>query len=275
MSTRSIMALADNDGFKDGVYVHSDGYPSGRGPLLFKMLAARGDDLSKLWADIDSAKHHGWSCLNTAQKAPHPSVLGRRGKWVAGVGQKYTAAQCQDDSRFNWHGEPLDTDAEWVYAFDLDHNIVSIFKTVPTGRNFDSKPMLMAVVRMDQPEPDWTPIECGANYERCQHMAWAHFPEAKDSNLGATAWLGLRPLTPQDATGCIYNGETWQFTGSGSLERTPNGYGKKWFNYAQIRTAAGDLLRDMPIWVWSNTGTDQVKVNPAVTLIYPKTAATA
>lgn len=63
MSTRSIVALADGDGFTQGVYAHFDGYPTSRGPVLFEIAKNLGS-VQALWDVLNTADKGGWSVID-------------------------------------------------------------------------------------------------------------------------------------------------------------------------------------------------------------------
>jgi len=65
------------------------------------------------------------------------------------------------------------------------------------------------------PEPDWSKIECGENFERCGHYAWYHKLMPKTSNLSAQTHLGNRPLEFRDAIAFIIGGKRYASTGRG------------------------------------------------------------
>lgn len=153
MSTRSIVALAVGDGFTNGVYVHSDGYPMGRGPVLFEIATNLGT-VQALWEAIDSAHNGGWSYLDATYDT---NSLGDRGLLVPGIGLQYTDCQVEDDWRFEWHGTPLGENnggAEWAYAISPDHGTLTVYKVGWNGGEVTQ----LAVVRFTD-DVDWAAIE--------------------------------------------------------------------------------------------------------------------
>lgn len=153
MSTRSIVALAEGDGFTKGVYVHSDGYPTARGPVLFEIAKNLGSSQA-LWDTLDSANTGGWSYLDTTYDQ---NSLGDRGLTVSGIGLRYTDVQTDEDWRFEWHGQPLGKNsggAEWAYAISPKSETLTVF--VVTGA--DSQLVPLAVVRFGD-DVDWNAIE--------------------------------------------------------------------------------------------------------------------
>lgn len=66
-------------------------------------------------------------------------------------------------------------------------------------------------------EPNWDHIECGKEYERCSHVAEAHFPELSGTSmarLGTDTFLGRESLDSHDICG-IQIGERRFSCGSG------------------------------------------------------------
>ncbi len=99
------------------------------------------------------------------------------------------------------------TDCEWLYAFDVEQRKMFV-------RDLRHKEDV-AVVDLTAPEPDWTKIECGENFERCHHLAWAHNLAPRTSNLSTQKWLEREPLDMHDAVAVIVGGKTLKLTGSG------------------------------------------------------------
>lgn len=163
MSTRSIIALADGDGFRDGVYVHSDGYPSGRGPILYRMFHDRDGDAERLWNDLNAGTKGGWSFLHAGEtytnwngKQTIPDSLGERGEWVPGTGYKYLDS---DDCRSDWHGEEWKEgppfQIEWVYALHIPSATLSVYGCDYSAR----RPILRGSFCLNDPEPNWADLE--------------------------------------------------------------------------------------------------------------------
>ena len=68
MSTRSVVAVQAGDGWR-GRYVHSDGYPSGVGVTLLKLVER--DGLEQVIKTL-TQDHYGWSHLSSTQ----PDITG-------------------------------------------------------------------------------------------------------------------------------------------------------------------------------------------------------
>lgn len=114
MSTRSIVAAETEKGII-GVYVHCDGYPEGRLPVL-RALAAR-DGLAKVVHTI-VGKPNGWSCLDEDQPAEDENIrLGAPDRFatVVGYGIEYTTVEGQADTEY-WTPNS-DPEANWAIAF--------------------------------------------------------------------------------------------------------------------------------------------------------------
>lgn len=254
MSTRSIIARAAGDGFTDGVYIHCDGYPTGRGPEIFAAVEQEG--AGPLLERITATRW--WSAWDTPMEGLSEDL---------------------DDSLEEWHGGIFNSDCEWIYVIDPDRDMLSLFRLVrlrgPRRKQpFDNDLSLAGAYSFHRPPPDWTAVECGRNYEHCQHYAWAHFPEAAGVDISTGKWLGREPLEIRDAVGFILHGEEWTMSGSGSIERVWDrrsgqmNYGRRWFASA-VRKSDG-LKSD--IHVWDVFKTAPPKPAKGVRLIYPPIA---
>lgn len=124
MSTRSAVGTIDpSTGAWRGRYVHSDGYPSARVPVLRDTLNRRDGDLAGM-LHVLTEEFYGWSFLTGTTDDPYAqygSMLGERGVWVSGFGTAYTTAQGQSAPDDWITGEVgVETDdpwIEWVYLF--------------------------------------------------------------------------------------------------------------------------------------------------------------
>ena len=121
MSTRSCVAIKHEVGWR-GRYIHMDGYPSGVGVELIKILARDGYDKA---VTILLEQHYGWSSLDAASpsdKALSPVYDDGRFKAVPGYGIAYTTQDGQSSPE-QWITDVGDTmDAEWAYVLQ-DHPI--------------------------------------------------------------------------------------------------------------------------------------------------------
>lgn len=261
MSTRSIVARAEGDGFS-GRYVHDNGYPPYQGATLWRMAKEefKGDIEAMLKALVD--KGVAWSLLDDAQdwaayeKRWHPYPETKK-RWVKGLGVKMAQ---QDIEKKEWHGEEdADfSDAEWIYVLSGGEQ--------PTLRVLTGKmpPELIGSFDLRGEEPDWQAVECGADLERCPHVAEAHFPETSGTpaaSLSAKQYLGREPMEPEDAWGALYLGEEWKLT---SMKRRTGSY-------------PGNRGK-LEVWAESASGQEtwlqvEGEGTPAMDLHYPKTLA--
>src|SRR4051812_40344594 len=89
MSTRSLVGgLTDSGTY--AVYVHFDGYPEGRLPVLDAII--KRDGAARALATILMADEGGWSSLDADTTEGVPTMLGPRGESVVGYGVKYRDA---------------------------------------------------------------------------------------------------------------------------------------------------------------------------------------
>jgi hypothetical protein len=119
MSTRSVVYGRTDSGIK-GVYVHSDGHPETRLPVLAELIRRDGVDrvmstlLEQTW---------GWSFLDPdPEGAPLPdSKQDGRFELVPGYGVRYTA---EDGGEPNYRGTSNDApDVAYVYVVEQDGSI--------------------------------------------------------------------------------------------------------------------------------------------------------
>lgn len=126
MGTRSYVA-AETERGTIGVYVHWDGYPEGRLPVL-RAIAAR-DGLAKMVKTI-VGKPNGWSSLSPnahdADSAHMTDSMQRDGRFelVPGYGVEYTEVEGQADTSY-WtpathHPESW---AEYIYIIRPDGSV--------------------------------------------------------------------------------------------------------------------------------------------------------
>jgi hypothetical protein len=277
MSTRSIIAKGEGDGWVQGRFCMSDGYPTWMGRVLQELVQRDGVDKVVETLTIDN---WAWSSINPQQpdikgvradaKADYGTAAwyayafrGKHGQHsggghlnVPGYGTAWTMKHDGPNTEAMWYpaGEPEDT--EWAYA--LSAGGLAIYTA-------DDHFKPVSFVRWDdtQDEAGWYRVECGEHFERCNHCAYVHFPET-DSRLGVAQYLGLEPMTIEDAVGVIIDGERWDIGGSGRLERVVGGYGRRWF--AGAHHPGTDIYRDVHTYDY----VDGVKVpNPDLTFIYP------
>jgi hypothetical protein len=220
MSTRSVVGrIGESEGEFSGIYVHWDGSPSTRGPLLWEIIHEefKGDLKAALIHLLD--KHPaGWSSLEQRSCYCHPS-RSKRPEWKRRKPEEPQTFTQEQTKRG-------DTDIEWLYIFDEERNRLFVRDV----RN-DSEHL----VELAEPNPNWGVIECGENYERCHHYAWYHNLLPKTSNLSTQTWLGNRPLDFHDAVAFVISGKRWASTGcGGSSDYYNRNTGTRWPSHSWI-----------------------------------------
>ena len=174
MSTRSVIAQRAGDGW-EGVYHHSDGYPTGLGCYLFRLIRHQYKGDVHTFLNWVLSHDGGWSSIYSGPEGPTCYCHG------------YFAERdrIEPGQKAGWHtSEEHGFDIEWVYAFDpnshkmavLKHDLFacSDYKSLPSARTTDKATgpcmKLAGVVDLNGPEPDWGAIECGPDLERCLHV---------------------------------------------------------------------------------------------------------
>lgn len=141
MSTRSVVALP-RDGGWEGRYVHSDGYPEARVPILTYLIERDGLDevISNLIED-----NYGWSYLDENQDRTMHQMY-RDGRFIArpGYGLAYTYEQAGSD-RWLTNNTADALWIEWVYI--LNATQIDILMAVPVEGTGD---LIMGLAR------EWT-----------------------------------------------------------------------------------------------------------------------
>lgn len=119
MSTRSVVGTIDlSTGAWKGRYVHFDGYPTARGPVLAQILANVDGGLNVLNHTI-AAQGAGWSSLTGKLQNDRPT--GDNAAFVNGFGTAYRDAPGADDWITGTVGEEFDdVFIEWGYFFTGD-----------------------------------------------------------------------------------------------------------------------------------------------------------
>jgi len=275
MSTNSLIGTLTKDRFF-GRYVHGDGYPTWMGPQLLRILARHDGDLAKMLDTLLHKHTQGWSYLTDNAEAPYDFVGPERSVFVPYVGMAYRETP-GDTTPYtgrigaSWNG---DGGASWGYFFTSTDLTTAELVVV----YFDEKPEEVARIPLAQlhtlDRKAWEPIECGANFERCCHLAWAHLGKDKmpkgTDRLGMRTWLGLDPLTPDNAIGCIKDGKRYLFTGGGSLR------GGIWYcsaKYTNGRRAPDVAFRTGMSW---RAGVQYGgEILPGVEAIYPPVLTSA
>ncbi|HXA76981.1 MAG TPA: hypothetical protein VNV41_07585 [Candidatus Acidoferrales bacterium] len=259
MSTRSVVARSGkNEGEFAGVYVHWDGAPTTRGPILWQIIHQefKGDLKAALVALID--KHRaGWSSLSrdgVRNCYCHP----QRSKDATHKGRKPEPA-----SEFTRkHVVKGGTGLEWAYVFDEERNRLFVR---------DLRHDAESLIELAEAEPDWAVIECGEDFERCSHYAWFHGLLPKTSNLSTQAWLGNRELEFHDAVAFIINGKRWAAAGSGGNSDYYNRTrGKAWPRNTWVASVKAKNGRRIDAAVALIKDGSYFPI-PSVTWIYPPT----
>jgi hypothetical protein len=202
MSTKAVIARQTGDGW-EGVYQHSDGYPTGLGKELWSCLydVYDGNLLVFVEGVIDSHPA-GWSHF-----APEVPPRLWKSYEQSGFSSEFFAAhavrECYchlplgaerdgSSAASGWvtydPGSDGADDFEWAYCFGAGS--LTIFAALPSdvrrigdayqvasGDVYECRPFAWQVVgiySLRGEEPDWRVIECGRNFERCHHYAWAH-----------------------------------------------------------------------------------------------------
>lgn len=262
MSTRSVVArVGKHEGTFEGRYVHWDGSPSTRGPLLWQIIRKQfKGDLKKALVHLIDEHPAGWSSLEHGNCYCHP----RRSKNAEWRRRKPEPAVLFTDK------DMADTDAEWVYAFDEESNRLFIRDI----RHKEDAGLVELCGRMPT-QKQWYEIECGDDFRRCRHYAWVHGLTPKTSNLSTQAWLGNQPLGMHDAIGFVINGKRYAATGSGGssdfLNSIPSGRRTKLFprnTWVSTVKARNGHRFDVPIAVIDG---GEYKPLPGVQWILPAT----
>lgn len=180
MSTNAVVAAPQGD-FWRGRYVHWDGNPKSKLPQLRALIER--DGVERV-LKVLTEEHYGWSSLSLRQRRAEKSSLGKRGRWVAGYGEAYTTAEGQSHPD-DWHTSER-ADTPWAYV------LYPNFITVLWG-DANERWHWVGAFRHDKPLSGelLTEIECGEQYERCEHYGWVHFPEAEGTSYTAEEWLSL------------------------------------------------------------------------------------
>jgi hypothetical protein len=263
VSTRSVIArVGEHEGEFSGVYHHWDGAPTSLGTYLWNLLHGHfKNDLGKMLRTLLD-QHSSWSTIvhKDFNVKPGYTNVGTR---LDGMSlEEFLNQPLNRRPQCHWHGhrheknEPYTqtsledgTDIEWLYVFDEIERKMFI-------RDVSAKEDV-AIIDMNGDEPNWTLIQCGENFERCSHYAWAHGLTPKTSNLSTQTWLERRPLDLHDAIAFVINGKRLTNSGSGGdadfLSRTqttrfPSG------TWVQSLIAGNGKRMDIPVAKRTNKG---------------------
>lgn len=159
MSTRSVVGTVDlATGEFKGRYVHSDGYPTARGPVLTEILARFDGGLAQMLKVI-TEDHFGWSYLDVhyAQNTLGPA----RADLVSNVGLAYRNHVEQEDYWYTGKLNGGDDVEEWGYFFtSTDPSTAELIVTTDGARVVAKLPVTM----LHRISPaGWDHIEMNAN----------------------------------------------------------------------------------------------------------------
>ena len=249
MSTRAIIGKTTGaeQQFR-GIYSHSDGYPTWLGKSLWQTVHEQfHGDVKRFVREMITKHPGGWSSFGDCCYCHENSVKTSAPKMV------FT------DKDFT-NGD--DGSAEWLYIFDVENHKLFI-------RDVNHKEDV-GVIDLDGPEPDWSKIECGENFERCGHYAWYHGLQPKTSNLSTQTYLGKRALEFRDAIAFIIAGKRYASTGCGGNSNYFNSLGRSFPRDIWVATIqAGNGKRiELPVAKITSKGYEPL---PGVIWIYPPT----
>lgn len=170
MSTRSVVARKTEDSWK-GVYCHWDGYPTARGPEIFRILR------EQFFRDPESSK---WG---NAQADPKTAVRafcdiyidGHLGGWSSFGDECYCHSPhfvMRDGAEEKTFATPESSDPlfiEWVYVIDPETQTMEVLCNYDKlakndgswqpGQPYEYSWKNVATVDLNRDEPDWKEIE--------------------------------------------------------------------------------------------------------------------
>lgn len=212
MSTRAVIARLTNEGW-EGIYQHSDGYPTGLGRELWAYLKNEYDgNLELFLSDVIEAHPGGWSHL-ARSVPPEQWDAYRDSGFSTSFFEQHAARECychspgfakrdgscapdsehyRPDAPTGWVSYDPSADGadglEWAYCFG--QGSLTVFAALPSdvrpigdafqvanGDVYQLRPhawQVVGVFSLRGDEPGWQVVECGRNFERCSHYAWAH-----------------------------------------------------------------------------------------------------
>lgn len=171
MSTRAIIGAAQSSGGSvgvRGVYHHSDGYPTGLGAYLFRLIRYEYDgNVRAAYEAIVSAHPAGWSHLYPAPEDYRDPRSPKRPKCYChpARGQAESAQVCS-----TFAGED-DGGTEWAYGLNPIGHTMSVMAQQYDGMG-NTNWHQVALVDLDGVEPDWVKIEDGKDYEG-EDVSWS------------------------------------------------------------------------------------------------------
>ena len=295
MSTRSIIGTTTGTTF-EAAYCHYDGYPSHQVPILAGLVTRHGthalDVLTGKTTAAPGGPITGWATISLDTPAhdvelPYEDASdyysnttpADRDPGLCAVYPHLSHAPSgkQDETRqriAEGFGVGLDNErlftesgglgmCEWAYLVTEDLTLIvseihSSSQLVEVGRF--TREELAALTNGDvEQEARVQHVECGEDFSRCSHMAWAHEEvPAEARRLNMQEWVGLVPLRTASAIAAVVKGKRYDFTGSGSSR------GDIWS--AGVKGSS----KQLPVF---STGREGEKPLPGVELIYPATKA--
>lgn len=253
MSTRSIIGTTDGTTFT-GIYCHFDGYPSNMVRSLAAIITRDGHDALPILLGSERRARGGetasWTSLTPEMPSPDtelpypdrstyldctpqedidPGILALYSHLATGSEEKrdqmiegYGSVMNTHSIRFSGAISDREADTgwcEWVYLFtdDLTVIVYEIGEGLTEVGRF-TRNDLAAITEDDEAACERiAQAECGEDYSRCAHYAWAHDKTVPDEShrLGMREWLGLEPISLDRAIGATVKGERFEFTGGG------------------------------------------------------------
>lgn len=206
MSTRAVIARQTSAGW-EGVYNHSDGYPTALARELWRSLNEEFDsNLGPFLATVIDAHPGGWSHFIPSvprELSEEYAASGHSAEFFASNAARECychslrfaerRGSCGHDSPHHRADTPSGRitydptadgagDLEWAYCFGSAS--LTVFQALPsdvrrigdgyqvaTGDVYQLRPyawQVVSVVSLRGPEPDWSELECGRDYRRCR-----------------------------------------------------------------------------------------------------------
>lgn len=300
MSTRSVVARPTGGEAWRGRYVHSDGAPTSMVPRLRTLFGNFDRDYERMMTHL-LEEHSHWSYIGGDPSYPTDFVEYRdrpqSEQFLDADGEcdidafREALRPFTDRNMCLCHraddDEPLDRDDYYVNTDDLDGTWtpewayvlteagMSVWRSTDRTMIGGAGPwLLVRFVRWDDEAVDLGVIECGAQYEYCNHYAWFHDESAKVfpfDRLNMRQWMGHEPIGEdfEDARQVRVNGlRVWNLTGSGGRRRTNTypGYGPQW-DASVVDPDDENNRSELCIALVYKKG---VRIPKGIELIYPK-----
>lgn len=289
MSTRSIIGTTPDGEKFGGVFCHWDGYPTGMVPGLAAIIIRDGESAvaTLMRANWETIAPH---TLRADTDLPYPTrqeyldavpwdqrdpgiwdlyqnlelygddcalhvVAGYGTTGGSGIATRPYYGKLSTFRTRDW--------TEWAYIITADLSL-RVFEVSENGslmprETFTLDDLADIAAGDEDARGRVGRAECGADYSRCSHYAWAHESVPPESrNLSMREWLGLEPILPSSAIAGTVDGVRYEFTSGGSLR------GSTWYMFTKDGTRVGVLRRD-------RRGKETPL--PGVSLVYPPTKA--